>query len=110
MKEAIINRHPAVFEALLNENNIPELAVPYPDTVRSHFIPGLAALAPCTSENYTLEMIGKGCRPGLERDAAETKCSGVHRSKNPTAGSFSYYPSVQFRVRCVLTMRYIESE
>lgn len=51
------------------------------------YSPGLAAIAPCTSNNYNLERNNE-----LEFDNA-----GVHRSKDPTMGSFTYFTSPLFR-------------
>ncbi len=57
------------------------------------FTPGLAAIAPCSSNNFNLELIDK-----LSFDNAD-----VHRSKDPTVGSFTYYNSYMFRaVRDIL--------
>lgn len=94
----MIDRHPPLFEALWNEENVPELAVQYPDTFTVLFTPGLGAIAPCTSHGYNLVIKGKGNVPLAAREAAVTKTSGVHRSSHFTAGSFSYYPNLQFEV------------
>lgn len=51
------------------------------------FSPGLAAIAPCTSYNYNLERLYNHTFDN----------AGVHRSKDATAGSFTYHHLAMFR-------------
>jgi hypothetical protein len=51
------------------------------------FSPGLAAIAPCTSTNYNLERL----------DEVSFDNAGVHRSRNATAGAFTYYQLAMFQ-------------
>ena len=99
--EHIMDEHPPLREVLWTEDHVPELAVEYPDTITGLFAPGLAAIAPCTSVNFNLQIKGKGDQYGASREAAMSDAAGHHRSTHPMAGSFSYHPHLQYVV-CVL--------
>ena len=94
----IMFRHPPLREVLWDEDNIPEVAVEYPDTMTGLFVPGLAAIAPCTAVNFNLKILGKGNNPDISREAAVSYTAGVHRSTHATAGSFSYHSNIQYEV------------
>lgn len=96
--QALVEQHTPLFDNLWDEANIPQVAVNYPEETTVHYFPSLAAFAPCTDSNYNMIMVGKGNRAGDGRQAAETDTAGVHRSTHATAGSFSYYSKVQYRV------------
>jgi hypothetical protein len=92
----IYEKHPPLREYVWEEDNMPEIAVEYPDFLTALFIPGIAALAPCTSHNYNLELNGQGIDMDKPRWSAATEESGVHRSTHPQAGAFSYRHNVTY--------------
>lgn len=95
----IMERHPPLREVLWDEDNLPLTAVEYPDTVTALFVPGLAAVAPCTGRNYNLQIVGKGAAAEDEDDgqAVSQDRLGVGRRSHATAGSWSYRQAVRYR-------------
>lgn len=51
------------------------------------YSPGLAAIAPCTTSNYNLE----------RNNVLEFDNAGIHRSRDPTIGTFTYFTAPLFR-------------
>ena len=96
--ESIWEDHSPLREYVWDEDNMPEVAIEYPILETALFMPGLAAIAPCTSVNYNLELYGNG--HALEsRDSVITDSGGVHRSQpHGTAGSFAYRHNVSYVV------------
>jgi hypothetical protein len=94
--DEIYDKHPPLREYVWEEDNMPEVAVEYPETQTALFIPGIAALAPCTSHHYNLELSGRGTDMDKPRWSAATDESGVHRSTHPQAGAFSYRHNVTY--------------
>lgn len=94
--EKVFDDHPPLREYIWDEDNMPEVAVEYPDLMTALFIPGLAALAPCTSQNYNLELAGRGTDYDKPRWSAMSDDGGVHRAIHPQAGSFSYRHNVTY--------------
>jgi hypothetical protein len=88
--------HPPLREYIWEEENMPEVAVEYPDVPTALFIPGIAALAPCTSKNYNLELAGHGTDYDRPRWSAVSDDGGVHRATHPQAGAFSYRHNVTY--------------
>jgi len=86
----IYENHPPVREYTWSEGNLPESAVEYPFQQTALFVPGLASIAPCTSENHNLRL-------GSERFwSASSDDGGVHRATHPHAGAFSYRHNVTY--------------
>ena len=56
---------PPLREYVWDEAVMPEVAVEYPIALTALFIPGLAAMAPCTSLNYNMELLGGGSEDGI---------------------------------------------
>ncbi|KAL3931620.1 MAG: hypothetical protein SGARI_004161 [Bacillariaceae sp.] len=75
---------------------MPEIPVEYPDSITALFIPGIAAIAPCTSSNYNLQIAGSGTETDPKRWSAVTDEHDVHRSTDPQAGAFSYRHNVTY--------------
>lgn len=94
--EQIFDDHPPLREYIWDEDNMPEVAVEYPDLQTALFIPGLAAIAPCTAQNYNLELIGRGTDYDKPRWSAMSDDGGVHRATHPQAGAFSYRHNVTY--------------
>ncbi|KAG7347373.1 SET methyltransferase domain containing protein [Nitzschia inconspicua] len=94
--EDVYNKHPPLREYVWEEDNMPEVPVEYPDFQTALFIPGIAALAPCTSQNYNVQLNGAGTDTDKPRWSAMTDDGGVHRSKHPQAGAFSYRHNVTY--------------
>jgi hypothetical protein len=94
--DSIYNSHPPLREYIWDEDNIPEIAVEYPDLMTGLFVPGLASLAPCTSQNYNLKLAGHGTDADKARWSATSDDGGVHRSTHPQAGAFSYRHNVTY--------------
>jgi hypothetical protein len=94
--DSIYDEHPPLREYVWDEDNIPEIAVEYPDKMTALFIPGLASLAPCTSQNYNLKLAGHGTDRDKARWSATSDDGGVHRSTHPQAGAFSYRHNVTY--------------
>ena len=88
--------HPPLREYIWEEENMPEVAVEYPDVPTALFIPGIAAIAPCTSQNYNLELAGRGIDEDKPRWSAVNDDGGVHRATHPQAGAFSYRHNVTY--------------
>ena len=77
-------------EYIWDEDTLPETDVEYPYERNALFVPGLASIAPCTSENYNLRL-------GDERGwSASNDDGGVHRATHPHAGAFSYRHNVTY--------------
>jgi hypothetical protein len=88
--DLIYEEHPPLREYIWDEDNLPETAVEYPFEPTALFVPGLAAIAPCTSENNNLKL-------GEQRGwSASSDDGGVHRSTHPQAGAFSYRHNVTY--------------
>mmetsp|Transcript_85556 Transcript_85556/g.173569 ORF Transcript_85556/g.173569 Transcript_85556/m.173569 type:complete len:631 (+) Transcript_85556:145-2037(+) len=88
--ENIYDRRPPLREYIWDEGNLPETAVEYPNQLTALFVPGLAAIAPCTSKNNNLRL-------GNERGwSASSDDNGVHRATHPHAGAFSYRHNVTY--------------
>ncbi|CAB9513192.1 Guanylate cyclase [Seminavis robusta] len=66
--ESIYESHPPLREYVWEEDNMPETAVVYPAGLTALFMPGLASIAPCTSTNFNLRILG----PGKEDGASES--------------------------------------
>lgn len=94
--EAIFDKHPPLREYIWEEDNMPEIPVEYPDTMTALFIPGIASLAPCTSKNFNLELVGRGSETDKRRWSAVNDDAGVHRNIHPQAGAFSYRHNVTY--------------
>jgi hypothetical protein len=92
----IYNKHPPLREYIWEEDNMPEIAVEYPDALTALFIPGIAAIAPCTSQNFNLQIAGRGSESDKPRWSAVTDEHDVHRSTDPQAGAFSYRHNVTY--------------
>jgi len=88
--DAIYDEHPPLREFIWDEDNLPESSAEYPYDAAALFVPGLASIAPCTSENYNLRL---GHDKGW---SASTDDGGVHRSTHPQAGAFSYRHNVTY--------------
>ena len=87
---AIYDEHPPLREFIWDEDNLPESSAEYPYDQSALFVPGLASIAPCTSENYNLRL-------GFDKGwSASTDDGGVHRSTHPQAGAFSYRHNVTY--------------
>jgi hypothetical protein len=84
--ELIYDKHPPLREYIWDEDNMPEVPVEYPTMMTALFIPGIAAIAPCTSQNYNLELAGRGTDSDKPRWSAVSDDGGVHRSTHPQAG------------------------
>ena len=88
--ERIYENHPPLREYIWDEDNLPEAAVEYPFRQTALFVPGLASIAPCTSENNNLRL-------GDDRGwAISSDDGGVHRTTHPHAGAFSYRHNVTY--------------
>eukprot|EP00531_Pseudo-nitzschia_arenysensis_P014472 CAMPEP_0116141430 /NCGR_PEP_ID=MMETSP0329-20121206/14379_1 /TAXON_ID=697910 /ORGANISM="Pseudo-nitzschia arenysensis, Strain B593" /LENGTH=684 /DNA_ID=CAMNT_0003636615 /DNA_START=77 /DNA_END=2131 /DNA_ORIENTATION=- len=86
----LYDNHPPLREFTWSEGNLPETAVEYPFQQTALFVPGLASIAPCTSENHNLRL-------GSERFwSASSDDGGVHRATHPHAGAFSYRHNVTY--------------
>jgi hypothetical protein len=92
---SIYDDHSPLREYVWEESRMPEIAVEYPHGVTASFIPGLAAIAPCTSLNYNLEMVGTG-KVHTTRDSVLADSGYVHRSTHVMAGSFTYRHNVTY--------------
>lgn len=108
----IMEQHNPIREVLWDEENLPAVAVEYPDTITAFFMPGLAAITPCTSLNYNLKLVGKGdAAENLKSDNKKSFGSSSsswqavendvklapHRSSSTaTAGSWSYRQGIQY--------------
>ena len=79
--------HPPLREYLWSGDLHLELALEIDHGSLLLFSPGLAAIAPCTSSNFTFAR-----SQGLTFDNAN-----VDRNRDPTAGSFTYHHDVMFR-------------
>ena len=93
----IYEKHPPLREYVWDENNMPEVAIEYPHGLTALFIPGLAAIAPCTSVDFNLKVMGKGTALDT-RESVVSAREGVHRSLHATAGSFAYRHNVTYIV------------
>lgn len=92
---SLYDDHPPLREYVWDESIMPEIAVEYPHGVTGSFIPGLAAIVPCTSLNYNLKLTGTG-KVDTTRDSVLSDSGEVHRSTHATSGSFSYRQNVTF--------------
>jgi len=88
--ESIYEEHPPLREYIWDEDNLPEIAVEYPFEPTALFVPGLAAIAPCTSENNNLKLAEQ------RGWSASSDDGGVHRATHPQAGAFSYRHNVTY--------------
>jgi hypothetical protein len=84
---SIDENHPPLREYVWDDGNLIEISTENPDGTTFLFIPGLAAIAPCTSQNFNLVM--SSASSAVDSD-------GVHRATHPTAGSFSYRHNVTY--------------
>lgn len=85
----IYKTNPPLREYVWSADNMPEIPTENRHGTTSLFIPGLAAFAPCTSQNYNLELSSSTGGAVVDSDS-------VHRARNPTAGSFSYRHNVTY--------------
>jgi hypothetical protein len=83
----IHDTHPPLREYVWDDANLPDIETENSHGTTFYFIPGLAAIVPCTSKNFNLE---------LSSTSSFGDSGGVHRSKHPTAGSFSYRHNVTY--------------
>lgn len=83
----IHDTHPPLREYVWDDANLPDIETENPRGTTFYFIPGLAAIVPCTSKNFNL---------ALSSTSSFGDAAGVHRSKHPTAGSFSYRHNVTY--------------
>lgn len=79
--------HPPLREYVWEEGNLPEIGTENLHGTTFYFIPGLAAIAPCTSQNFNLR---------FSSTSGASDGGGVHRVRNPAAGSFSYRHNVTY--------------
>jgi hypothetical protein len=79
--------HPPLREYVWEEGNLPEIGTENLHGTTFYFIPGLAAIAPCTSQNFNLL---------FSSTSGASDGGGVHRARNPAAGSFSYRHNVTY--------------
>lgn len=86
----LYEQHPPLREYTWSEDNLPETAVEYPLEQTALFVPGLASIAPCTSENYNLKLGNDNFWSASSDDG------GVHRATHPHAGAFSYRHNVTY--------------
>ncbi|KAL3907836.1 MAG: hypothetical protein SGARI_003345, partial [Bacillariaceae sp.] len=92
----IYEKHPPLREYIWEEDNMPEIAVEYPDTLTALIIPGIASIAPCTSQNFNLQIAGRGSEQDAKRWSAVTDEHDVHRATDPQSGAFSYRHNVTY--------------
>ena len=98
----VLHRHPPFFEVLWDEDNVPELAIQYPDTYTNIFMPGLAAIAPCTRQNYNLAILGKGSLSFLRLALTIFKISICREEVTiPIPGQRSYQTCRQYQRSCL---------
>lgn len=86
----IYDQHLPIREYVWDEDNLPEVAVEFPFEHTALFVPGLAAIAPCTSESPNLKL---GSQRGWSTSSDD---DGVHRATHPHAGAFSYRHNVTY--------------
>lgn len=79
--------HPPLREYMWNGGDYKNLVLEVQDNMME-LVPGLAAIAPCTSNNFNLERLVENL---------EFHHEDVHRSKDASAGSFTYYHVPMFR-------------
>eukprot|EP00544_Gedaniella_sp_CCMP2646_P007037 CAMPEP_0202481502 /NCGR_PEP_ID=MMETSP1361-20130828/1038_1 /ASSEMBLY_ACC=CAM_ASM_000849 /TAXON_ID=210615 /ORGANISM="Staurosira complex sp., Strain CCMP2646" /LENGTH=590 /DNA_ID=CAMNT_0049109013 /DNA_START=43 /DNA_END=1815 /DNA_ORIENTATION=- len=89
------NHHPPLREYVWNGENMPEVVM---ESQRGSFLfmSGLAAIAPCTSKNYNLELRGRGDGVNAARHNVVSDSGDVHRATSPMAGAFSYRHNVSY--------------
>ena len=86
--------HPPLREYLWDGDNMPD--IPFESQYGTFlFIPGLAAIAACTSQNYNAALLGTGTATGPRYNVREDN-AGVSRWSDATAGSFSYRNNVTY--------------
>ena len=97
--------HPPLREYVWDEDSMPEVAVEYPVLETAIFMSGLSAIAPCTSNNYNLQILGDGSSSAStstsssSRESIVSNNDGLARSaKYPTIGSFAYRHNVSYVV------------
>lgn len=78
--------HPPLREYLWGSSDYKNLVLESDESML-HFVPGLGAIAPCTSNNFNMELLANATFDDF----------GVHRSKDATAGSFTYHHLSMFR-------------
>ena len=88
--------HPPIREYVWAEDNMPEIAIEYPDTLTFHFMPAAAAILPCTNQNYNVDLIGDGkYSSGGDRNSVQVD-TNLHRSRDAAAGAFAQRNSAQY--------------
>lgn len=91
-----IQDYPPIRDYLWHSSELPEVDMNGGDFESFFFVPGLSAMAPCTSQNYNVEWSGTGRASTPKYATAETNTLGIHRSRHATAGSFSYRNNVTY--------------
>lgn len=87
--------HPPLREFLWDGNDFKRLVLESYQGMMI-FSPGLAAVAPCTSQNFHLERV-VDVDVGESNDSIVFDHAQVQRATDPTAGSFTYYQVQMFR-------------
>ena len=83
----IHSTHPPLREYVWDDANLPDIETENSHGTSFYFIPGVAAIVPCTSKNFNLV---------LSTTSSFADSGGVHRAKHPAAGSFSYRHNVTY--------------
>jgi SET domain len=122
--DTMYDEHPPVREYVLDEDILPEVAVEFPDVMTAMFIPGIASLAPCTSDNFNLKLASRyhedynynnydeksdyddfhdfddddvnAFEDVMMRSNSYSDDGGVHRSTHAQAGAFSYRHNLNY--------------
>jgi hypothetical protein len=101
----IYETHPPLREYVWDEDMMDEIAVEDPSVPTALFLPGLAALAPCTSNGFNLQL-----SPASLSHLHDLH-DDVHRDQNPVAGAVAYkyvsymavrdiFPGEELTVQC----------
>jgi hypothetical protein len=86
--------HPPLREYVWDGSNMPDIPLESQHGTFL-FIPGLAAIAACTSQNYNAALVGTGAATLPRYNVVEDN-AGVSRWSDATAGSFSYRNNVTY--------------
>ena len=96
---------PPLREYICDSSELPEVDMQGGDFTSFAFVPSLSAIAPCTNQNYNLVWSGNG-KALQPTYATHQNAVGVHRAKDATAGSFTYWNNVTY----VATRDIVEGE